>query len=97
MNLAKQAVEDQLGPSFGFNEPEFIKVDALDEAIPQYYVGHKQLVEGLNGIIGSDPGLAGRFHLGGNSYYGVGVPHTILSSRYIAENAAKYIREEESV
>jgi len=93
LGLARKAVGDQLGPSFG-NEPDFIKVDVLDEAIPQYYVGHKELVEGLNGIINSDPLLEDRFHIGGNSYYGVGIPHTILSSRYIAENAAKFIREE---
>merc|ERR1712187_1099587 len=79
--LAKKAVEEQLGPKFGFNEPDFMKIDVLDEAIPQYYVGHKQLVEGLNGIISSDPSLKDRFHIGGNSYYGVGVPHTVLSSR----------------
>lgn len=62
----------------------------MDEAIPQYHVGHRELVDSTNSLI-SNSKLKNRFFIAGNSYYGVGVPSTILASRYVADNVVKAI------
>jgi oxygen-dependent protoporphyrinogen oxidase len=52
--------------------------------MPQYHVGHLDLVRSIEGRAADIPGLA----LAGNAYRGVGVPHCIRSGEQAAERIA---------
>jgi protoporphyrinogen/coproporphyrinogen III oxidase len=55
------------------------------EAMPQYQVGHLQIVEAIEQRVNSHRGL----ELAGNSYRGVGIPQCIRSGRVAAERLAR--------
>lgn len=61
--------------------PEAIAVRRFDDGIPQYRVGHLQLVEQIERELARWPRLA----LAGAAYRGVGVPACIASGRRAAE------------
>lgn len=67
------------------DEPEYFKVNILQNCIPQYTVGHDKRMENIFGYI-ANKNL--RLSLCGSSYYGVGVNDVILS----AKNAVEQIK-----
>ena len=59
-------------------------VSRHEQAIPQYMVGHKELVDSIQNVLAESYGIA----LAGNSYTGVGLPDCIRSARTAAEKIA---------
>jgi protoporphyrinogen/coproporphyrinogen III oxidase len=56
--------------------------------MPQYEIGHVELVESIEARVANHPGLA----LAGNAYHGVGVPQCIQSGERAAERVAAVLR-----
>ena len=67
-------------------DPLFAKVFRWHDAMPQYHVGHNQLVEEIERAIAPISGLA----VAGAPYRGVGIPDCIT---YATEQASKLARE----
>jgi oxygen-dependent protoporphyrinogen oxidase len=61
--------------------PLFTSVEKWRRSMPQYHVGHLDLVSQIQARAQTLPGL----HLAGNSYSGAGVPDCIRSSEAVAE------------
>lgn len=61
--------------------PEWSRVVRWPRSMPQYHVGHVQLVERIERLVAPSPTLA----LAGNAYHGVGVPNCIQSGEQAAE------------
>jgi oxygen-dependent protoporphyrinogen oxidase len=64
-------------------------LDRWPEVMPQYHVGHLDLVNAIEAREAGLPGLA----LAGNAYRGVGVPHCIRSGEQAAERMAARLRQ----
>jgi len=62
--------------------PQLIDVAHWPNTMPQYHVGHKQLVASIQSRLANLPGLA----LAGNAYCGVGIPDCIGGARRAAES-----------
>lgn len=70
---------DHLQAILKFNaEPEYIKVNILNNCIPQYTVGHNKATENVFDYISQNKL---RLSLCGSSYFGVGVNDAILSAK----------------
>uniref|UniRef100_A0A1A9UQ46 Protoporphyrinogen oxidase n=1 Tax=Glossina austeni TaxID=7395 RepID=A0A1A9UQ46_GLOAU len=80
LDIALKEVEDILGIC---QEPRFSRVHILEKCIPQYNVGHKQVVEGIRRYIQ-------HYNLNlsvcGAAYDGVGINDVIMSARTNVEN-----------
>lgn len=61
--------------------PEFTRVVRWPRSMPQYHVGHLDLIERIEKLAAHWPTLA----LAGNAYHGVGVPNCIHSGEQAAE------------
>ena len=61
--------------------PDFSIVARWDRAMPQYHVGHVDLVSRIEEAVAAHPGLA----LAGNAWHGVGIPDCIHSVELAAE------------
>jgi len=81
--IARAELEELLGAS---GEPEVCEVFRSPGAMPQYHVGHLDLVAQIESRVAEIP----RFALAGNAYRGVGIPFCIRSG----EQAAQRIAEE---
>jgi oxygen-dependent protoporphyrinogen oxidase len=57
-------------------------------AMPQYSVGHRAVVQRIEGRVARFPGL----ELSGNAYHGVGVPQCIHSGQQAAERVVTHLR-----
>lgn len=78
-----RAVQVELRDAVGIRpEPEAFAIYRHSDGIPQYLVGHRQLVESVEADLLSGIALAGA------GYHGVGVPACIASGRRAAEIAA---------
>ncbi len=66
-------------------EPDVQEVTVLEEAIPQYKVGHPQLIEKIYKSL-ADSNLDGKLFLTGNTYDGIGVNDCIFGSRKLVQN-----------
>jgi len=66
-------------------EPIYTRVARWPNNMPQYHVGHKQLVERIEALAGRLP----NFSLAGNSYHGVGIPDCINGAQQAAERLAR--------
>ena len=62
-------------------EPHYASVAHWPRTMPQYHVGHQQLVQWIEGRVAELHGL----ELAGNAYHGVGIPHCIHSGEQAAE------------
>jgi len=83
--LIKTATEE-FGQLLGIRgEPLLVNISRQQNAMPQYYVGHKQRVQEIEESLRRLPGL----FFAGNAYDGVGVPQCINSG----ETAAKRVVE----
>jgi oxygen-dependent protoporphyrinogen oxidase len=60
--------------------PRWAHVSRRCEALPQYHVGHRALVEQIEAQVSRWPGLA----LAGNAYHGVGIPFCVRSGEEAA-------------
>ena len=65
-------------------EPIFIVEHNWPQSMPQYNVGHTQIVKVIEGMIKDLPGL----HVVGNAYYGIGIPDCIKMARQVAARIA---------
>jgi oxygen-dependent protoporphyrinogen oxidase len=66
-------------------EPIYRTISHWPRTMPQYHVGHLELVERIEGAAGRLPGLA----LAGNAYHGVGIPACIHSGEQAAERVLR--------
>ena len=62
-------------------EPIYRRIARWPNAMPQYHVGHKQLVERIESRAAELPD----FQLAGNAYHGVGIPDCINAAQKAAE------------
>ena len=62
-------------------QPVYCNVAHWPRTMPQYYVGHRQLVERIEVRVAAWQGFA----LAGNAFHGVGIPHCIHSGEMAAE------------
>ncbi|MEX2173269.1 MAG: protoporphyrinogen oxidase [Pirellulaceae bacterium] len=69
-------------------EPEFFEVARWLGAMPQYHVGHLELVRQIEQRAAAVP----HFALAGNAYRGVGVPQSIHSGEQAAERIVNAVR-----
>lgn len=82
--LAAMAGEE-LGELLGAQgDPELLRVARWPAAMPQYHVGHVELVAGIERLAARYPNMA----LAGNAYHGVGIPNCIHSGEQAAERLA---------
>lgn len=63
------------------------------EAIPQYLVGHAQLLHEMSKELGKSPGIK----LCGNSYSGVGLPDCIKTARAAAASICSHVAEQNTI
>ena len=78
MSAARKDLKDLLGITA---EPVFTLLTRYPDSMPQYDVGHLDLVEQIERRVEQFPGLA----LAGNAYRGVGIPDCIHSGEQAAE------------
>jgi protoporphyrinogen/coproporphyrinogen III oxidase len=79
-------VREELAELIGLSgEPEFCEVVRWHAAMPQYHVGHLDLVAKIEARAATRPNLA----LAGNAYRGVGIPFCIQSGEQAAERSAR--------
>src|SRR5262249_40040274 len=75
-------VREELQATLGVRgEPDFAMVVRYPQAMPQYHVGHLEIVSEIERLTAQHPGLA----LAGNAYHGVGIPDAIASGEAAAE------------
>ncbi len=75
-------VSRELGEILGLRgEPHVWEIVRWNKAMPQYHLGHLDLVDRIEARVVTLPGFA----LAGNAYRGVGVPQCIRSGRAAAE------------
>jgi oxygen-dependent protoporphyrinogen oxidase len=73
----------ELSHLLGITGPPLLRhLSRWPAVMPQYEIGHTDLVESIEARIADLPGLA----LAGNAYHGVGVPHCIQSGERAAES-----------
>ena len=78
----RKIVARELGEILGLRgEPHLWEIVRWNKAMPQYHLGHVDLVDRIEARVAATPGLA----LAGNAYRGVGVPQCIRSGRAAAE------------
>ncbi|MDP1778885.1 MAG: protoporphyrinogen oxidase, partial [Anaerolineales bacterium] len=81
--LAKEELNLTLGIDA---EPILSRVFMWDKAMPQYNLGHPEILERIDSALEKHPGLA----LAGNGYRGIGIPDCIHSGELAAERVLKF-------
>jgi oxygen-dependent protoporphyrinogen oxidase len=66
-------------------DPLFVQENLWPNSMPQYNVGHQEIVKVIEDMVKDLPGL----HLVGNAYYGIGVPDCIKMGKAAAERIAR--------
>ncbi len=82
LELVRRELRELLGVR---GEPDFVNVYRHTRAMPQYHVGHLDLVTRIQAAAEQSPGLA----LAGNFLTGVGIPDSIASGESAAEELMK--------
>ena len=67
-------------------EPLLSRVFMWDKAMPQYNLGHPEILKRLDAALENHPGLA----LAGNGYRGIGIPDCIHSGELAVERVLKF-------
>lgn len=81
-------VKDELNQILYINsEPQFSHLKRYPGSMPQYNVGHSEILSNINKLISKHLNL----ELAGNSYEGVGIPDCIRSGEMAAENICNNI------
>ncbi len=84
----QRLVQEELGDLLGVSgNPELGVVSRYDGKMPQYHLGHLELVEQIEKSAATLPGL----ELCGNAYRGVGIPDCIASGWQAAERACQAV------
>ncbi len=78
VHMVREELQALLGVQ---GEPLFQRVARYERAMPQYHVGHLDLVTEIESLQQRHPGFA----LAGNAYRGVGIPDSIHSGEQAAE------------
>jgi protoporphyrinogen/coproporphyrinogen III oxidase len=65
-------------------EPLFMQENNWPSSMPQYNVGHTELVKIIEGMVQDLPGL----HVVGNAYYGIGIPDCTKMGKQVAARIA---------
>ncbi|MBY0356416.1 MAG: protoporphyrinogen oxidase [Candidatus Obscuribacterales bacterium] len=81
--LVWQDLHDYLGVK---TRPLFSLLTRYDNAMPQYHIGHEELIDKINTDLKTLPGI----FLAGNAYNGVGIPDCIASAEDAADTALRY-------
>lgn len=90
----QQLVREELRELIGFTgEPLFSQVQRWTGAMPQYHVGHLQLIDTIERHASALPNFA----LAGNAYRGVGIPFCIRSGELAAESIVARLRAQAAV
>ena len=80
-----ELVREELSDLLGVTGRETISlVTRYTKAMPQYHLGHRKLVQSIEQLTATLPGL----ELAGSAYHGVGIPDSIQSGRLAGENLA---------
>lgn len=66
-------------------EPLFSVVSHWPHTMPQYHVGHRELVRDIKAEADTEP----TFAIAGNAFHGVGIPNCVQSGRLAAERIAE--------
>jgi oxygen-dependent protoporphyrinogen oxidase len=83
-----ELANDELSRLFQIDGPPlFARVQRQMFAIPQYRLGHRELIEAVRRRLADVPGIA----LAGNAYAGIGVPYCIASGHKAAEQISAYL------
>lgn len=81
-------VREELGDILGVSgTPDFTHVARWNDSMPQYHVGHLDLVRAIEDQAAHWPTLA----FAGNAYHGVGLPDAIHSGEQAAERIAQVV------
>lgn len=81
--------QEELGELIGLRgEPVVSRVHRYQRAMPQYHLGHLELVDAIDAQVEQLPGLA----LAGNAYRGVGIPHCVHSGELAAERILEVLK-----
>lgn len=78
LEIAQQELSELLGIS---GRPRMVHINRQIDAMPQYHVGHRSLVERITQHLNRIPGIT----LASNSLGGVGLPHCIHTAEVAAE------------
>ena len=85
LELAKEELKLTLGITA---EPLLSRVFMWDKAMPQYNLGHPEILKRIDTALEIHPGLA----LAGNGYRGIGIPDCIHSGELAVERVLKFSR-----
>jgi len=80
--LVRSELQQLIGAS---GEPDFCQINRWLGVMPQYHVGHLDLVGQIEAATSPLP----HFALAGNAYYGVGIPFCVRSGELAAERIAE--------
>jgi oxygen-dependent protoporphyrinogen oxidase len=83
LELAKEELQLTLGIAA---EPILSRVFMWDKAMPQYNLGHPEILKRIDAALENHPGLA----LAGNGYRGIGIPDCIHSGELAVERVRKF-------
>ncbi len=89
IDIARTELAELIGAR---GEPVMCSVRRHRRAMPQYHLGHMELVDSIDTQVAQLPGLA----LAGNAYRGVGIPHCIHSGEQAAERIVAMIAKQSS-
>ncbi len=89
LGIARKEVKELLGAS---SLPRWQTLVRWNEAMPQYLVGHPQLVLSIRQTLQDEPSL----RLVGNAFDGVGIPQCVRLARQSAEHFASLFQNEKS-
>jgi oxygen-dependent protoporphyrinogen oxidase len=85
-----ETVRKEISPLLGIkSDPVFTIIKRYPGAMPQYHVGHRELVEGIQREIKKLDGL----EIAGNAFGGVGIPDCINSGERAAERVLQSLYE----
>lgn len=68
--------------------PVFTMVTRHPQSMPQYHVGHGELIAGVKKLMKEHPGV----ELAGNAYQGVGIPDCVLSAQAAAKSVVTMLK-----
>ncbi|MED4284245.1 protoporphyrinogen oxidase [Priestia megaterium] len=71
-------------------EPEFYAVTRWKQSMPQYTVGHHDMLDTMNEQLEKE--LAG-LYVAGSSYEGLGIPECVEQGEDVAKKAVKYVQQ----
>jgi oxygen-dependent protoporphyrinogen oxidase len=90
LSIARREVKALLGVS---SLPRWQKLVRWNQAMPQYLVGHCELVQSIRDTLQQYPGL----HLIGNAYEGVGIPQCIRLAKKTSKLIAQQLTTAEAL